>query len=289
MDKILIIADINEKCFATPRGLELAARLGLGVDVVAFTHAPLGRLKVSEAEESVLRERLLEEREKIVRARIDRHSAPAQKVNLRVVWEKHIFPWVNDRCAEESYMAVVKTGNRSESIVHEPNDWQLLRECPAPVLIVAEKKWYRTKPVLACLDLSTTAAQKRALNHKVLAAAKWLAEGLGVGLEIISVVDLPRLLSDLDLVDPHTYFKEARESMQPHVRELAEAHQLQESAFVCKRGPVEKVITSRAAEVRAQIVVLGTVGRKGVRARLIGNTAEQVLCHMKTDVLAIKP
>jgi len=31
------------------------------------------------------------------------------------------------------------------------------------------------------------------------------------------------------------------------------------------------------------------VGRKGVKARLLGNTAEQVLRHMKTDVLAIKP
>ena len=50
-----------------------------------------------------------------------------------------------------------------------------------------------------------------------------------------------------------------------------------------------RVINSRAAKVRAQIVVMGTVGRKGVKARLIGNTAEKVLDHLKTDVLAIKP
>jgi len=35
--------------------------------------------------------------------------------------------------------------------------------------------------------------------------------------------------------------------------------------------------------------VMGTVCRKGVKARLMGNTAEKVLRHMKTDVLAIKP
>ena len=44
-----------------------------------------------------------------------------------------------------------------------------------------------------------------------------------------------------------------------------------------------------AARVGAQIVVMGTVGRKGVKARLLGNTAERVLRHIKTDVLAIKP
>jgi universal stress protein E len=34
---------------------------------------------------------------------------------------------------------------------------------------------------------------------------------------------------------------------------------------------------------------MGTVGRKGVSARLLGNTAERVLRHIKNDVLAIKP
>ena len=77
--------------------------------------------------------------------------------------------------------------------------------------------------------------------------------------------------------------------MQPQIEKLAAAHGLPEALFHCKQGPVEKVITSYAASVRAQIVVMGTVARKGVKARLLGNTAERVLRHMKTDVLAIKP
>ena len=56
-----------------------------------------------------------------------------------------------------------------------------------------------------------------------------------------------------------------------------------------KRGPVDTVITSQAAKVRAQLVVMGTVARRGIRARLIGNTAESVLHHLRTDVLALKP
>ena len=77
--------------------------------------------------------------------------------------------------------------------------------------------------------------------------------------------------------------------MRPHLLDLAKAHDLPEKAFRCKRGPVEKVISSDAAKLCAQIVVLGTIGRRGVRARLIGNTAEGVLRHLKTDVLAVKP
>lgn len=289
MGKILVIADIEDKCFATPRGLELAFRLGHAVDVVAFCYTSLKALKLTTTEQAEIRERLVAQREESVQKRIDKWSHPEQKVQLKVVWGKEIHAWVNKQCAGDKYLAVVKTGNRSESMIHTPTDWQLLRECPAPVFLVAEKKWHRTKPILAALDLSTTLAQKKKLNHKVLGAAKLLAATLDVELKIICGIQIPTLLSDLDLIDPVAYEKEARESMQPQIRKLAAAHELPETAFRCKRGPAEKVITSRAAKVRAQVVVMGTVGRTGVKARLMGNTAEKVLQHMKTDVLAIKP
>ena len=289
MDKLLIIADTKNKCFATPRGLSLAARLGLQAEVVAFTYTPLGKLKINLAEQAGIRQRLLAERKQAVQARIDKHSEAGQKVKLKVVWEKDIHRWINEHCADSDYLAVVKTGRRSESLLHTSVDWQLLRECPAPVLIVAEKRWHHTRPVLASLDLSSDLPDKRKLNHKVLASAKWLADTLNVELEIITAVEVPVLLADLDLVDPIAFVREAVEEMQPHLRELAAAHDLPASAFRCKRGPVARVINSRAAKVRAQIVVMGTVGRKGVKARLMGNTAEKVLGHLKTDVLAIKP
>lgn len=289
MAKLLIIADLEDKCAATPRGLELAARLGFSADVVAFTYESLAGLNVDASEKALVRKRLLEQRETSVQARIDAFRKEGQKVNLRTVWSKDLHSWVNKQCADGRYIAVVKTGHRSESLVHTSLDWQLLRECPAPVLIVARKKWHRARPVLASLDLASKVPTKRSLNRKVLDAAKQLAAGLGVELEIITAVEVPVLLADLDLVDPVAFARDAVEAMQPTIRELAEACDLPVSAFHCKRGPVERVIASRAAKVGAQIVVMGTVARKGVKARLLGNTAEKVLRHMKTDVLAIKP
>lgn len=289
MAKILIIADLKDKCVATPRGLQLGAKLGQDIDVVAFTYAPLSRLKVSATEEADIRERLVDEREHDVQARIDKYKQPGQNVTLKVVWEKNIDRWITRQCAGDKYIGVIKTGNRSESLVHTSTDWQLLRECSAPMLLVAEKKWHRAKPVLVTLDLSSDVATKRKLNDKTLGIAKGLAAALGVELEIITAIEVPTLLSDLDLVDPTAYAREAKEAMKPQIRKLAAAHDIPEKAFHCKRGPVEKVIASQAAKVRAQVVVMGTVARKGVKARLLGNTAEKVLRLMKTDVLAIKP
>lgn len=289
MEKLLVVADLEDSGCATPRGLELADKLGMEAEVVAFTYAPLAALKAGKAEQAAIRRQLLADREREVQARIDAVRRDGQNVRLHSVWEKNIETWISRQCAKGAYALVLKTGNRSETLVHTSTDWELLRNCPAPVLLVSKKRWHRVEPVMVALDLATTVASKKALNENVLASGKRLAAALGVDLEIIVALEVPTLLADLDLVDPDGYARDMRREMQPAIDKLAAKFDLPESAFHCKRGPVEKVITSRAAKVRAQIVVMGTVGRKGVKARLLGNTAEKVLRHLKTDVLAIKP
>lgn len=288
MGKLLIIADLDDKCAATPRGLELAHKLGHATEVVAFTHATLQELGVSAGERAALKQRLLEQREQQVQARIDKYQQQGQKVALKVVWTEDAMAWVIKRATKGCDM-VVKTGQGPQGRSHSSSDWQLFRECPAPVLLVAEKKWHHTKPVLAAIDLGTRSREKRALNDQVLVQAKRMAQALRAELKIICAVEVPALLDELDLVDPIAYVKEQRAGMAPYIAELAAEHQLAKSAFRTKRGPVDKVIASEAAELRAQLVVMGTVGRKGITARLLGNTAEAVLNFLRTDVLALKP
>jgi universal stress protein E len=287
MGKMLIIADIKDSCIATKRGLQLAEKLGHSVEVVAFTYAPLGRMKLGVEEKATTRKRLLEVREQSVQARIDKFQQPGQKVKLKVVWEKDICDWIIKRCAKPVDM-VVKTGRRSESFTYTPTDWQLLRECPAPILIVAEKKWHRTRPILATIDLRSRQKEKKVLNYQVISTAKSLAESLDAELQLMCAIEIPTLMADLDLVDPISYTRDTIAAMQPAIDELSAAFDLPRTAFKVKRGPVEKVITSAAAKQRAQLVVMGTVGRRGVKARLMGNTAENVLLHLKTDVLTLK-
>jgi universal stress protein E len=289
MGKILVVADTGDDCCAMPRGLQLATSLDADVDVVAFTYAPLGALKKGAKEEESIRQLIMSERRDEVQAMIEKFRAPDQVVELEVVWEKDIDRWIIKACDAGNYEFVLKTGNRSESLVHTSTDWQLLRECSTPVLLVAKKKWHRAYPVLVALDMTSTLRSKQALNSKLLESGRVLADALDVDMKIITAVEIPTLLADLDLVDPIAFVKQANEEMQPHVEALAQKYGIPCEEFVCKRGPVEKVIASYAAKARAQIVVMGTVARKGVKARLLGNTAEKVLRHMKTDVLAIKP
>lgn len=289
LGKVLVIARPDGTCYATQRGLQLAAKVGREVEVVSFVHAELGALKVSSTQEESIRERMLADREEELAAVLEKYREPDQPITSEVVWAKDVDDWIEARCKRGGYDGVVKTASNRHSLVQGYADWHLLDRCPVPVLLVAEKRWHRTKPVLATLDLTSKSRKKKALNRVVLRMATAISRALEVELEIIAAIEIPTLLSDLDLVDPISYVKQSREAMQPQVRKLAAEFDLPESAFRSKRGPAEKVITSEAAKVRAQIVVMGTGTAKGIRGRLLGNRAERILRHLKTDVLAVKP
>ena len=54
-------------------------------------------------------------------------------------------------------------------------------------------------------------------------------------------------------------------------------------------GATEELLSSLVKETSADLVMLGSVGRQGLSAALIGNTAEAVLNRIPCDVLVIKP
>ena len=56
-----------------------------------------------------------------------------------------------------------------------------------------------------------------------------------------------------------------------------------------KFGAPEKVIASVATREKADTVVIGSMARKGLKGKLVGNTAEKLTSHLHTDVLIISP
>ena len=56
-----------------------------------------------------------------------------------------------------------------------------------------------------------------------------------------------------------------------------------------KQGLAGKVIPATVAELKADLVVMGTLARTGVPGLFIGNTAESILEQLHCSVLAIKP
>ncbi len=289
MSIVLIIADRpDERQVAISRGLELAAKMGWGAQVVGFAYENLDELKRAEVDPQAVKKKLLDKRKAEVQAEVDKHAGDVRTA-VNVVWHKAIHLWVDQQCERKDYSAVIKTGHRTETFLYTSTDWHLLRECPAPVMIAAEKKWRATKPIVAAIDLTTNSRINNQLNDLVIATAKHFADKLETELYLVHALHIPSVLTELDLVDEYSHVKKMKADLQPRVLKLAHTHNLPISAIKLKNGPVDKVLTSESARLKAQLLVMGTVGRKGVKGQLLGNTAEKVLTRLRTDVLAIKP
>lgn len=287
--KILIIADIEDNCLATARGLHLAEEMGLEVEVVAFTYTDLRRLKVDKEAGAAIKQQLIKERKASIERRLSLRLGEQHGVKIHVVWSETIDTWITKRASSGDYVAVVKSRHRSESLGHVSTDWHLLRDCSAPVLLVNRKTWKKGATVLATVDLDTPSKAKQKLNEEVVLEARHYAELFNVDVKVLCVLDVPTLLVDLDLIDPKTYAKQRHDELVPVMEALAKKTGLPAKAFSFKRGPVAQTIVSEAAASKAQLVVMGTVGRKGMKAQVIGNTAETVLGLLKTDTLTLKP
>jgi universal stress protein E len=290
MRSILIIADRRDRRpHAVARGLSLARQAGAQVLVVGFLYEYLGSLplEMAPAERDRLRERLIRDHRSWLSEVVHAASPGNLQVQQEVVWEKDVAGWVIEHVRNRGCTLVIKTGHRSEAWNYTPTDWRLIRGCPVPVLLVAQQRWRGERHVMALVDLGTRVAAKREVNHRVVAAAAELAGILGRKLHLAYAPPFSEVLRDLDVVDPVALTAAGRQRAEVFLRRLARAN-LHPAAVHVRAGPPHKVLASIAAHQKIEVTVLGTVGRKGLVGKLIGNTAEHILPLLKTDVLVVK-
>ena len=285
---VLIIADReSDDPVALPRGFALAEAMGWEAEVVGFCYEPLGGHDPADGARA--KRELTARRRESLNAWIREHGPAGIDIEPIVVWEKSVATWVASHVRHNDTEVVVKTGHRSETLVYRPTDWNLLRECEAPVLIVAEHAWNPKRSVVAAVDLGSRSSVKQNLNDAVIRSAKAYATALQCPLYLVYVIHVSAVLKDLEVIDTRAHVARVRRRLIPVMTDIAKTHGISPGCINIEWGEVDRMIPSTASRLKAQLVVMGTVGRQGVRARLIGNTAERVLTRLHTDVLALRP
>lgn len=287
MSKLLIIADEeNRRQVALHRGVALAKALSLDVDVVVYCHEYLEDLEAGL--QSKVKAAVISEKTKWLDRQLASVDCKGVKLTTYVEWEKTIHNAVIARCTQHSYAFVVKAGHRTERFLYTPTDWHLLRHCKTPVFICASQKWKSKQPILAAVDLMSSKRSKKQLDQRVLEQAFSLASALNAPLHIVCAMPVPAVLRDLDVIDMRQYAADKKKQLEPIVADLIERYGLTKKQVHLTAGPAHKVIPSMANRIKADLVVIGSVGRAGVRGAIKGNTAEKVLEYLRTDVLSVK-
>ena len=189
------------------------------------------------------------------------------------------------------------------------DDMNLLRECPCPVWLVKpqEEKPYRR--ILAAVDVDDAYPPaelntRHTLNQQILEMAVSLALSDFAELHIVHAWQAigESAMRGAFMHTPEAeivaYVEQVRRRHETSLNELMRgitgilgqnaAEYLNPQTHLVK-GWARKEIPALAKQLKADVLVMGTVARTGVPGFIMGNTAEMILNQIDCSVLAIKP
>jgi universal stress protein E len=207
-----------------------------------------------------------------------------------------------------AYEAIVREGlrTRADLIVVGPHpgshkapwllrltDWELVRVCPVPLLLVKNPRAYRHPAVLAAIDPTHAYAKPLQLDREILKAAEAMATGLSGRLHAVHAYPvLPLAAAVPGTLTPGAWRRierqEERSAAARFERALRPVRVPRARRYLFDCNPID-AIAEAARRSHSAIVVMGAVSRSGFKRLLIGNTAERILDALGCDVLVVKP
>ncbi len=145
--------------------------------------------------------------------------------------------------------------------------WSLLRVSSCPVLIVHPKTKLNRKIILAAVNMQTSNPRYVELNQKILDMTHIMAVAYGAEKHIVNGYE-----DSMEFPD--------------RAKLLRETDAKQENVHVQQGNPVE-IISGVADAIDADIVVIGTLSRRGIMAAMRGNKSEEIIRKIDRDVIVL--
>lgn len=215
-------------------------------------------------------------------------------IDVKTIWHNRPYEAIIYEVLEHGYDLIVKGTEQHDtlkSVIFTPTDWHIMRKAPVPVLLVKDHAWPLEGQILAAVNVGVDVVEHISLNQAITDQALYFSNLLSANLHLVnSYPGTPaNIVIEIPEFNPENYDNAAKKHHQEGMTLLAEQHNIPSKNCHVELGLPEDIIPKYAKQLDAELVVLGTVGRQGISAALIGNTAEHVIDHLNCDVLAIKP
>ncbi|MBV7387690.1 universal stress protein UspE [Pasteurellaceae bacterium TAE3-ERU1] len=304
-NNILVVIDpTSDTQPSLSRALHLAHQLEKAHDAVKLTlflslydfSFEMSAMLSSEERESMHQGVISQKREWLEQLIANHIPAGSQiQTDTAVMWKSRDYEAIIEQVELGHHDLVVKEAKPAEgldALIFTPTDWQLLRKCPCPILMVKEHEWQSEGRILVAVNVSDDEAYHDVLNKKLVTSSRDLASVLSAGrIHLVSAYPTTPVNMAIDLPEfnPNAYTDSVRGQHLINMKALRQHFHIDEDHTHVEEGLPEEVIPQVAEEIKAEMVVLGTIGRTGLSAAFLGNTAEHVIGRLNCDVLAIKP
>ncbi|WP_163134466.1 universal stress protein UspE [Agarivorans sp. Alg241-V36] len=295
---ILVVIDpLHDTQAALSRAVFLAqkedkAKIKALLTIYDFSYEMTSMLSGEERE--AMRSGVIEERNIWLNEVIAATNTAGIEIETKVVWNNRLYESVIEEVLDFGHDLVVKATHPHptlQSIIFTPNDWHILRKCPTPVLMVKEHDWPTEGKIIAAIHAGAEDDEHHKLNERIANEAKDLSKLLDANLHVVTAYPAAPVNIAIELpdFDPLKYNKNVMEFHKTALNKFVEEQFEQTITPHLEEGLPDDVIPEVANDIDAEIVILGTSGRSGFSAALIGNTAEHVIDQLDCDLLALKP
>jgi universal stress protein E len=288
LNKILVVieADADEQPALT-RAVQLAEKSGAGLELILADFNAY--LEDGFYFDPVQAKQLRYEHGDQRLSELESLAEPLRKQGLEVsaltAWGNPPHAEIVRRVTESKPDLVLKSTrhhNKIARLLLSNADWELVRYCPAPLMLVKGGDWPEAPLFLASVDPDHVHDKPASLDQRIIAAARGLASAFSGSVRLFHSAWIPPL-SGVFPLKPDS----AAESKK--LQELADSNGLSAEACHWSDEEISESLPAYAAESGASVVVMGAISRSRLDRILIGNTAEKVLDALECDVLVIKP
>jgi len=157
-------------------------------------------------------------------------------------------------------------------------DRHFIRTCPVPLLLTKPKIWGTPPVLMAAVDPGHVSDPSAALDYRimddtVLLARQIDARALAVHAYCVSA----------EALEAEGVLRRSR------IKQITDAYQIDDAHVHVDAATPSEYLPRMAAELHADVVVMGAIARSALKRTVIGSTAERVVETLPCDVLMVKP
>jgi len=247
---------------------------------------------LSSEEREAMRQGVISQQQLWVNQLIEKYGD--LEIQSTVTWHNRPFEAIIRHVIEHKIDLLVKSTHKHgkiKSVIFTPTDWHLLRKSPCDVLLVKEHAWPEGGTILTAVNAISEDEDHIDLNKKVIQHATDIAKVVSGKVRLVNgypgtPVNIAIEIPEFNL---NEYNSSVRKLHLQAMEKIALEFGLDKSSCITEEGLAEDVIPAIAQELDVELVIIGTIGRTGLSAAFIGNTAEHVIDQLDCDLLAVKP
>lgn len=201
------------------------------------------------------------------------------KMTYEFYWNNGWYDAVGCASTRRGSSIVIKSTfehSKTHRYLHRTSDFHLIRRASSPIMFVREDFSWKSNRIIAALDLESKDDAHVRMNNVIIRQAQAISSLFDMTLYVVSAVDAKGNFDHLKMDDEEDLYEI-----------IENRYGVEKDRVILRSGDPKDVIVDVTEEIEPDLAVIGTIGRKGLKGFLFGNTVEKVLDELKCDVIAV--